>query len=160
MQSIKSAFDSLNHSFFTRNTSFFLFQNLNGASKPCLKLNWDVWLQIFCDLKSSSFLKVHLKYSLVLMAPKSSRPLRLASKCSRCSSQSLKHTIMKNKNYDLGRGLGVPKIPNIGIFKMPPKIVVIPVMGTPEHLELGLILQNWPFARPPKFQNPHYGVKI
>ena len=29
-----------------------------------------------------------------------------------------------------------------GIFKMPPKIVVILVLGTPEHLELGLILQN------------------
>ena len=35
----------------------------------------------------------------------------------------------------------VGKIPNIGIFKMPPKIVVILVLRTPEHLELGLILQ-------------------
>jgi len=65
---IKSVFNTLNQSLFTRNTSFFLFQNLNGASKPCLK------------------------YSLVLMSPKSSRPLKLAINCSRCSSQSLKQT--------------------------------------------------------------------
>ena len=37
----------------------------------------------------------NLKYSLVLMSPKSSRPLRLAINCSRCSSQSLKQTIKK-----------------------------------------------------------------
>ena len=36
--------------------------------------------------------------------------------------------------------LGVAKMPNIGIFKMPPKIVVILVLRTPEHLESGLIL--------------------
>ena len=34
----------------------------------------------------------------------------------------------------------------IVIFKMQPKIVVVLVLGTPEHLELGLILQNWPSA--------------
>ena len=44
----------------------------------------------------------------------------------------------------LGGGLGGSKILNIGIFKMQPKIVVVLVLGTPEHLELGLILQNWP----------------
>ena len=38
------------------------------------------------------------------------------------------------------------------ILKMLPKSVVILVLGTPEHLELGLVLQNWPFARPPKFE--------
>ena len=43
---------------------------------------------------------------------------------------------------------------------MQPKIVVILVLGTPKHLELSLILQNWPFARPPKFENAHYRVKI
>ena len=37
-----------------------------------------------------------------------------------------------------------PKIPNIGIFKMQPKIVVVLVMGTTEHLEFSLILQKWP----------------
>ena len=45
-------------------------------------------------------------------------------------------------------------------FKMPPKIVVTLVLWTSEHLELGLILQNWLFARPAKFENLHYGVKI
>ena len=35
-------------------------------------------------------------------------------------------------NYGI---LGVPKI-----FKMPPKIVIILVLGTPEYLELGLML--------------------
>ena len=29
---------------------------------------------------------------------------------------------------------------------MQPKIVVMLVLGTPKHLELGLKLQNWPFA--------------
>ena len=36
-----------------------------------------------------------------------------------------------------GGGLGVAKILNIGIFKMQPIIVVMLVLGTPEHLELG-----------------------
>ena len=39
-------------------------------------------------------------------------------------------------------GLGVSKILNIGISKMQPKIVVMLVLGTPRHLELGLKLQN------------------
>ena len=34
------------------------------------------------------------------------------------------------------------KFLNIGIFKMQPKIVIVLVLGTPEHLESGLILQN------------------
>ena len=39
------------------------------------------------------------------------------------------------------------KILNIVIiFKMQPKIVVMLVLGTPEHLELGHLLQNWPFT--------------
>ena len=38
--------------------------------------------------------------------------------------------------------LGVYKILNIGISKMQPKIVVMLVLGTPEHLEFSLILQN------------------
>ena len=42
---------------------------------------------------------------------------------------------------------------------MPPKIVVRLVLGTPEHLELGLLIQNWPFAQPPKFENTHYNNK-
>ena len=42
----------------------------------------------------------------------------------------------------LAGGVGVAKMPNIGIFKMPPKIVVILVLGTPKHLELGPILRK------------------
>ena len=45
-----------------------------------------------------------------------------------------------------GEGLGVAKILNIGIPKMQPKIVVIVAMGSIRHIELGLKLQNWPFA--------------
>ena len=41
-----------------------------------------------------------------------------------------------------GKPLGGSKILNIGLFKMQPKIVVVLVLGTPEHLESGLILQN------------------
>ena len=40
--------------------------------------------------------------------------------------------------------LGMPKMPNIGIFKMPPKIVLILVLKTPEHLELGLTFCTTP----------------
>ena len=40
----------------------------------------------------------------------------------------------------------VAKILNIRILKMQPKIVVLLVMGTTEHIELGLKLQNWPLA--------------
>ena len=32
------------------------------------------------------------------------------------------------------------------IFKMQPKIVVMQVLETPEHIELGLLLQNWIFT--------------
>ena len=35
----------------------------------------------------------------------------------------------------------------IVIFKMQPKIMAKLVLGTPEHLELALFLQNWPFVR-------------
>ena len=49
---------------------------------------------------------------------------------------------------------GVAKIPkkmkNMEFSKMPPKLVDVLVLGSQEHFELGLILQNWPFARPPK----------
>ena len=44
------------------------------------------------------------------------------------------------------QALGMAKILNIGISQMQPKIVVMLVLGTPKHLELGLKLQNWPFA--------------
>ena len=39
-------------------------------------------------------------------------------------------------------GVRGAEMPNIGICNMPPKIVGILVLGTPKHLELGLILQN------------------
>ena len=38
--------------------------------------------------------------------------------------------------------VGVPKNTKIGNFKILPKIVVILVLGTPNHLELGPILQK------------------
>ena len=50
---------------------------------------------------------------------------------------------LKLSKGKLGRGgQNLHKNEKNGIFKMPPKIVVILVLGTPEHLELGLILQN------------------
>ena len=55
---------------------------------------------------------------------------------------NLSQTIF-NREHPL---LGVSKILNFGFFKMQPKIVVMLVLGTPEHLEFSLILQNWPFA--------------
>ena len=45
--------------------------------------------------------------------------------------------------------------PHIGIFKMQPKIVVIQVLRTPEHLELGLTLQNLSFALHFNFNSPN-----
>ena len=42
---------------------------------------------------------------------------------------------------------------------MQPKIVFKLVLGTPEHIESGLLLQNWPSAWPQKFETTHYGVK-
>ena len=42
--------------------------------------------------------------------------------------------------------VGVAKILNIRIPKMQPKIVVLLVMGTTEHIELGPEPQNRPFA--------------
>ena len=66
-------------------------------------------------------------------------------------------------SYSLGAPQGGSKIPTQikknGFFKMQPKIVVVLVLGTPEHLESGLILQNWPSAWPQKFETTHYGVK-
>ena len=55
---------------------------------------------------------------------------------------NLSQTIF-NREHPL---LGVSKILNFGFFKTQPKIVVMLVLGTPEHLEFSLILQNWPFA--------------
>ena len=42
--------------------------------------------------------------------------------------------------------LALPKKLKIGIFKLLPKIVIVPVLSSPEHLEFSPILQKWPRA--------------
>ena len=52
----------------------------------------------------------------------------------------------ENQSRHFRGGQNPHKNPKIGIFKLQPKIVVMLVLGTPEHIDLGLKLQNWPFA--------------
>ena len=64
------------------------------------------------------------------------------------------------KGTSCSRRSGCPKNINFQIFKMLPKILVSLPLRSSKIFGLSHWLLNWPRARPPKFENPHYRVKI